>query len=311
MQAKGRKQMSKRLWMLPVLAALLVAGSGIGFAAIPSLGGGTGIVTVPNALVAPVGQLSVEASYQSVQSALATGIEAYEPLDDSFSVWSLQALAGVADGAELWAAYSKDTSDLDTAVWAIGGKYKFYTDATYGADIAIGAAYRSASGDANLILNIGEYEVPDFQPVDYSLDATVFDAYLVVTKDFASMAGSEWCPGSKLLGSLGVLYKDLNVDEEAVAEFVTLTGEFDDSLFRPFVAVQWIGADRTSLGLEYRWEDNDLDADPVFSAVLGYDWENGFGAQVGTTNADQLGFGTGDQNWFASVSYTFAMGAAW
>jgi len=302
--------MSKRLWALPVLAALLVAGRGVGYA-IPSLGGPTGVVSTPNALVAPMGQLQVAVSYQSMTNSLVSGLETYTPLDDSLNVWSLQALAGVAEGAELWAAYSKDSSDFDVSTWGIGGKYKFPTEASYGMDFAIGASYQAGSGDTNLIINIGEYELPDFEPADVNLDANATKVYGVVTKDFAAMAGSEWCPGSKLLGSLGVLYEKLNADLDATGLDFTGSGSFDESLFRPFVAVQWISADNVYLGLEYRWEDDDLDVDPVFSAVLGGTFAGGWTGEIGTTNADQFGLGLDDQNWFARVGYNFAAGAGW
>ncbi len=302
--------MSKRLWVLPVLAALLVAGSGVGYA-IPSLGGPTGIVTVPNALVAPMGQLQVAVSYQSLTNELVSGLETYTPLDTDSNLWSLQALAGVAEGAELWAAYSADNSEFDVSTWGIGGKYKFPTDTTYGLDVAIGAGYRSGSGDANLIINIGSYGIPDFEPADIDIDATVTDVYGVVTKDFSAMAGSEWCPGAKLLGSLGLVYKKFNVDVDATVLGLTASESFDESLFRPFVAVQWVSPEKVYLGLEYRWEDDDLDVDPVFSAVLGGEFAGGWTGEVGTTNADQFGLGTGDQNWFARVGYNFAAGAGW
>lgn len=302
--------MSKRMWVLTVLAALLVASSGIGYA-MPSLRGGTGVVSVPNALVAPVGDLQVAASYQAANASLVSGLETYEPIDDSYNVWSLQALAGVAEGAELWAAYSADNSDFDFSTWAIGGKYQFYTDPGTGAKFALGAAYRSGSGEASMIINIGEYEVPDYVAADIEVDANATDVYLAVTNDFASMAGSEWCPGAKLLGTAGLIWKNLDGDITATTESEVLEDSFDESLLRPFVALQWISADNTWLGLEYRWEDDDLDADPVFSAVLGHDFGNGFSGEVGTTNSDPLGFGLDDQDWFVQLGYTFNMGEGW
>lgn len=333
--------MNKRLWILPVLAAILVASSGVGYA-IPSLGGPTGVVMMPNALVAPMGNLQVAGSYQTMSGsgtvaeagatasteALVSALEPYilpetavsqfpygtgDEFDD-FSVWSLQALAGVAEGAELWAAFSQDNSDFDVTTWAIGGKYVIPTQTASGTSFAIGAGYRSGSGDADLLVNLGT-ALPDPVLVAYDLDANATDVYGVVTQDFSSLAGSEWCPGSKLLGSLGVLWK--SVDAEVTAStFVdpdTFIGaaSLDESLLRPFAALQWISADNVYLGLEYRWEDSDLDADPVFSAVLGAQLAEGWTGEVGTTNADQLGLGLDDQNWFARVGYTFAMGGAW
>jgi len=337
--------MSKRLWVLPVLAALLVAGSGVGYA-IPSLGGPTGVVSLPNALVAPVGELQTALSYQKMTtpSPEVTDFNLVEAADmywtgtggdtvqvpEDVNAWSLQALAGVADGAELWAAYSKDNSILDRTIWGIGGKYRVVTEATSGAAFAIGASYQSGKGDANVpwLFNVDFYDpaTPDESLAALSafdIDAKVTKLYGVVTKDFASMTGSEWSPGSKLLGSLGLMYLKLSEDTVVVTTIpdgdlididpntVTDSFAFDESLFRPFVAVQWISADKTYLGLEYRWKDDDLDASAVFSAVLGHDFGNGFSGEVGTTNADQFGLGLDDQNWFARVGYTFATGEGW
>lgn len=330
--------MSKRLWVLPVLAALLVAGSGVGYA-IPSLGGPTGIVIAPNALVAPMGQLQVAVGYQRMSGdgsvaemgateatdLLIQGLEPYVPPTvgvsdfpygsgsdfDDFSIWSLQALAGVAEGAELWAAYSKDNSDFDTATWAIGGKYALPMKTTGGTSFAIGGGYRSGSGDADLIVDLNTALYPDPVAVAYDLDANVTDLYAVATQDFASMAGSEWCSGASLLGTLGLLWKNVDADVTASIDTFSAAVNLDDSLLRPFVALQWISADKVYLGVEYRWEDSDMDVDPVFSAVLGGEFAGGWTGEVGTTNADQFGLGTGNQNWFARVGYNFATGAGW
>jgi hypothetical protein len=112
--------MSKRVWLLPALAILLVAVGGSAAFAVPSLGGPSGIVSVPNALVAPVGQAAAAVSWQS----MTTAVDMYEAGDEDFSVWSLQVLGGVASGAELWAAYSTADDLLDTNVWGVGGKFQ-------------------------------------------------------------------------------------------------------------------------------------------------------------------------------------------
>jgi hypothetical protein len=96
----------------PEPAAGIPRGSGVGFS-MPSLGGPTGIVSVPNALIAPR-SLEMALSYQK----LTTGEGMYDGDDTVWSlqalagsmyneddtVWSLQALAGLTDKAELWAA---------------------------------------------------------------------------------------------------------------------------------------------------------------------------------------------------------------
>jgi len=55
----------RKLCTLALLAALAVFAAGGAAQAMPSLGGPTGIVSVPNALVAPQGQLQAALSFQS------------------------------------------------------------------------------------------------------------------------------------------------------------------------------------------------------------------------------------------------------
>ncbi len=60
---------SRCTWVLSVLVALVVVlGSGIGFA-MPSLLGGTGIVSVPNACVAPTGNVQAVVDYLRTENA--------------------------------------------------------------------------------------------------------------------------------------------------------------------------------------------------------------------------------------------------
>lgn len=142
--------MNKRLWTLPVLAAvMLVAASGVGFA-IPSLGGPTGIVSVPNALVAPEKTLETALSYQALKIVQAAGMYAaggaagmYAPSEaEHFTVWSLQGLAAVTSQAELWAAYSAVRNHNDSHIWGIGGKVQLTKEPEEAASLAVGASYQ-------------------------------------------------------------------------------------------------------------------------------------------------------------------------
>jgi hypothetical protein len=290
--------MSKRLWVLPVLVAMLIAlGSGAG-TAMPSLGGFTGIVTVPNAYVAPMGQLQAAVSYQRLESSNIIALNMY---DESSSAWSLQALSGIAEGAELWAAYSRDNSDFENSTWGVGGKYQIPMEGQTGWNLAVGASYQRLTGDFSFI--------DAFTMYDVDIDQTIkgINAFLVATGDLTAMGESEWAGGTRVLGTLGLMYKKADGDFSITEDGITLTASGDDSLFRPFVGVEFLGEDATALGLEYRWKDSDLDSKAVFSAVLRHAFEEGFSVEVGTTNADTLGFGTDDQNWFARLGYTFGM----
>ena len=43
----------------------------------------------------------------------------------------------------------------------------------------------------------------------------------------------------------------------------------------------------------------------MFSAILEHDFPGGVTGELGLTNANEFGLGTGQQNWFARVGYNF------
>ena len=282
-----------RLWTIPVLVGLLLtAACGVGLA-IPSLDGPTGIVTVPNASVAPLGSLQTALSYQKFKMAKMATPSGTAQTED-MTAWSLQLLTGVADKAELWAAYQSISDGGDSHIWGIGGKVQLAKEPEEAASLAVGASYQKWADAfvAELVTGGGMYG----QPVILE-DAKVLKAYIVATKDFTPMTtGSwEWNEGStRMLGSLGLMYIDVDPD----------AGD-SESLTRPFVGLEFIGAGGTTLGLEYRWKDDDLDAKAVFSAVLRHKFSREIEAEVGTTNAGPSGIGLDDQDFFVRVGYNF------
>ncbi len=272
----------RKLWTLPLLAIFVIAAASGAAYAMPSLGGPTGIVSVPNALIAPPGQLQTALTYQ-----------AQEMYDADVTYWALNVLTGVSKQAELWAAYALadvdvPTGSADTAhLWAIGGKWQLTSEPKDQASLAIGASWQSWS----------DLSISDSM---YSEDVSVMNAYIVATKDFTPMTGANWEYGStttRILGSLGLMY--INIDPDSSES---------DNLTRPFVGVEFIGAGGTSLGLEYRWKDSDLDDKAVFSAALTHKFGKGIEAQVGTTNAGIAGLGMDDQDFFVRLGYSFPMG---
>jgi len=282
--------MKKTLWTLPLLTALLmVVASGAAYA-IPSLGGPTGIVSVPNALVAPVGQLQTALTYQSQEYVS----EMYGGNIDA-TYWALNLLTGVSDEAELWAAYALADQDMPTEsetanMWAIGGKYQIAREPEDQAALAIGGSWESWS-DSALAGGDGMYGVGDFD---------VFKAYIVATKDLTPMAGESWewtDGGTRMLGSLGLMY--LKVDPDGASSM---------SLARPFVGIEFAGVGGTTLGIEYRWKDTDIDMKSVFSAVLRHRFSPAVEAEIGTTNAGPSGIGLDDQDFFLRVGYTLPIG---
>jgi hypothetical protein len=279
--------MSKRLWTLPVLAAFVVAAAGGSAFAIPSLGGPTGIVSLPTADVAPMDSLGLALTYQSLDVG---------DLADDYTVWGLQALAGVSEEAELWAAYSTVRNTDDTHVWGIGGKYLFAKEPEDSANLAIGGSWEQwADAVAETVVTAGDMYTPEVIE-SVTTDVTFKKVYLVATKDFTPLGGEAWewssGAGTRMLGTLGVIYIDVDPD----------AGE-GDSLTRPFLGVEFIGEEGTTLGLEYRWKDDDLDQKAVFSAVLRHPFSPEVAAEVGTTNASPGGLGLDGQDWFVRVAY--------
>lgn len=275
--------MKKTFWTLPLMAALLLA-AGIGSAyAIPSLGGPTGIVTVPTAAIAPNGELQTALTYQT-QEMYGGNIDV--------EVWQLQALAGVSDEAELWAAYALADQDSPTAsetahMWAFGGKYQLAKEPDDSMSLAVGGSLEKWS-DTMMMYGASPNDVD------------IWKLYVVATKDFTPMAGQAWewgsAAGTRMLGSLGVMY--ISVDPD---------GGDRESLTRPFVGMEFIAAGGTTLGLEYRWKDSDLDEKAVFSAVLSHQASPEVEVQIGTTNAGPSGLGLDDQNVFVRLGYTVPM----
>jgi len=283
--------MKNRFWTLALMMAVAIAaGSGAVFA-MPSLGGPTGIVSVPNALIAPTGQLETALTYQSQQyaSSMYGG-------DVDATYWALNVLAGVSEEAELWAAYALVDQDMPTdsetaKMWALGGKYQFTKEPEDQASLAVGASWEGWS-DSVLAGGSSMYGVGDFD---------IFKAYIVATKDFTPMTGEswEWTEGGvHMLGSVGLMYVKVSPDE----------GD-SQSLSRPFLGLEFVGAKATSLGLEYRWKDDDIDMKSVFSAVLTYRFTPQIAAQIGTTNAGPGGIGLDDQDFFLRVGYDFPIGS--
>ncbi len=140
---------------LPVLVTVLVVLGGSAGFGMPSLLGPTGVVATPNALVAPTGQMQAVLTYQRLegfnQQLRAEDmydhftITQYLDREETNSLWGLEALAGVAEGAELWAAYSKDNSDASLKTWSAGVKYQF-PNCSKDVNVAIGASYRKSTG---------------------------------------------------------------------------------------------------------------------------------------------------------------------
>jgi len=243
----------------------------------PSLGGPTGIVSVPNAGTMQSDTWQAALSYQGMRAS-SSGM--YQASDD-LSVWSLQAARRLNDTAEVWATYSSAADHERSRVWGLGGK-KTLTHLEGGGGggplAAVGASYHRW-GDAFVS---GSRVGGDARP-----DANVVKAYAVVT---GVLAGKD---GTVLLGTAGIMHLRFDPDRGS-----------GESLTRPFVGIQAVIAG-TELGLEYRWEDPTLDARPVFSAAIRQVLSDELTAELGTTNASPVGTGLGAQRLFLRLSHAF------
>jgi hypothetical protein len=147
------------IWMV---AFLLVLGA-IGAWAYPNFDGASGIVTLPNTEVAPVGTVNLAVSYQTM----------YENGDD-INIWPGRINAGVADKVELSAAYTLFDIDDNSAPhyqWTAGAKFALLQEPADELGLAIGGSYGKIVGDDDEI--------------------AVTRAYLALSKDFDVVKDSE------------------------------------------------------------------------------------------------------------------------
>jgi hypothetical protein len=282
-----------RSWLLVVLTAALLVSSGASALAIPSLGGPTGIALLPTAKIAPVNEWQTAVGYRSFNT---TYMYAYEEVD--MSLWTFNALKGVASDAELWIAYTRATNGEDTDVWEYGGKYQLSerllprTGFLAGTDIAIGA---SLGRWANALTNADPL-------LPFYTDTETLRAYFVVTTQLVPGGDSDWdweaAPSTRIIGTAGMLY--LRVSPDALS---------GDTLLRPFLGVEVIGQTNLTLALEYRFKDSGLEDDALFSALVRYPIDRSTNLEVGLSNASPIGLAHGDQDLFVRLGYSFPVSA--
>ena len=264
--------MRNGLWALCALAVVLLAAGSTPGHAIMSLGGPTGIVSVPNAQVAASGQLDLALGYES--------LEMYGYGDD-YMIWQLQALRSVSDEAEVWATYSTIDDGFDGSGWGIGGKWQFVRQPAL---VAAGLSYHTADA------GIGQAYLPVWSP-DADIDA--WKAYVVATRDLTPNQ-----PNLQILGTVGLMLIDFDISTG-----LGLGGDVDEQVLEPFVGVELVSAGGTTAGIEYRWGD-EAEADPVLSAVLRTPLSEGAFWEIGTTNADLVGLGSDERGTFVRVIFT-------
>lgn len=183
--------------------------------------------------------------------------------------------AGVAKDWELYASYqpSRAASDGDNDDFITAGvKYSILNQAEDDVDLAIGGT-------------LGK------ETWGWDDHETSNKAYLAVSKDFSI------APSIPLTarGTAGLLYN-----------FFKGHG-WNDSFTKPYVALELMNDSGVSLGMEYRWRDDDWDDDDaLFSSVLRYQCPKvPLFLEVGTTNGEWLGNSWDNQRGFYGFGYTF------
>lgn len=264
--------MRNGLWALCALAVVLLAASSTAGHAIMSLGGPTGIVSVPNAQVAASGQLDLALGYET--------LEMYGHGDD-YMIWQLQALRSVSNEAEVWATYASIDNTFDGSGWGIGGKWQFVRQPAL---VAAGLSYHTADAA------VGQAYLPVWSP---EADIDAWKAYAVATRDLTPNQ-----PTLQVLGTVGLMLIDFDVNSG-----IGIGGDISEQVLKPFVGVELVSAGGTTAGVEYRWAD-DVEADPVLSAVLRTPLSEGAFWEIGTTNVDLIGLGTDERGTFVRVIFT-------
>jgi hypothetical protein len=298
---KRERLMRKLGWVVLLLGLATVWMAGTGLAAVPSLLGGTGLVAVPNAWVVPQGNVEVGAAVQSVSDASDSSFDMWIATLESGHAWSGQVVGGMTRGTEVWIDLAQDNTPFSNHTWSFGGKYQMPVRGQHYC-LAVGAARRQLDGSATVLNDVLEPEHDD-----QSLSST--DLYVVGTAEFRLPNDSEWANCDRWIGSFGLMYKRGSASESWAGDDYRGSWSGGGSLFEPFLGIDIPNDSNTMhLGAEYRWGNNSLEAQSVFSAYLEYDFSPTLGVQLGSTNADQLGFGSGDRTWFANVGYTFGYG---
>lgn len=274
-----------RLWLAIALAAALLAAGGASALAGPSLGGPTGIVTLPTARVAPVDEWQTAVGYRNFRAGFM-----YEPID--VSLWSFQLLKGVSSDAELWVAYTRASNGEDANVWEYGGKYQIgehlipRPGILAGTDMAIG-------------LSLGRWAdaLCMYDSEMFFTDKELLRSYFVITKQLSPAYTGEWPwdigAETRIIGTFGLLY--LQVDPDLGDR---------ETLLKWFLGLEIIGKGRITFATEYRPKDGDLEDDPVFSTLIRYKVDDQMDFEFGLTNASPIGLGFGDQDLFLRLTYS-------
>lgn len=262
-----------RVWVV-VMAAVIAALGAAAAGAYPTFDGPSGLVTLPTAEVVPSGAVDLAVDYQKTNvgdRVLGGMLSMY----DSERFLPIRVTIGVADGVEVWGGYTLiDPEDGDRMKsWNAGLKYAFMQESS-------GDNFSAAIGGS-----VGRF--------DNSEDVDVTRAFLVFSKAI-SMKHAAGQPISAM-AHLGVMWA--SVGDPA-----------DDKMTKPFVGIEFFSSNGSSLALEYRFKEDNLESNAPFSAAVRYplgEANSPLWVQVGATNAALAGFGGSDNSIFVGLGYRF------
>ncbi len=287
--------MISRWWTGGVVLLLVVVASGSALA-MSSLTGPTGVVGTPTAMVATSGTIEAALSYQRLaEKQLESSFVIYDPyqppieqvteVNDDTTAWGGELLGGIGGKGEYWVQYLGLDDGHSSHIWGAGGKLMLMQEPKNAVNLAVGLGYW------NWVEGFKMYSTGEMFDIGY------WNAYLVATKDLRKLYGKSYSSTTRTLGSLGLMYVRVDPDRGS-----------RHSLTRPFVSVQVVGNRGTSVGLEYRWKDSEIDRKAVFSAVVRHEFPHDWSAEAGVTNSDPFGIGLDDSNIFTRVAYRFGYG---
>ena len=262
---------TKALWLAALLVLAVVAGSSAAFS-YPTLQGPTGLVVLPDANVVPRGSWTLAADYVTIDA------DDGGLLDDIGFGGDIKLIPGrlvwgVADKAELWAAYTGvSNGEGDNGhEWALGGKLQIHDDPVTGVKAAVGYGHY----DADICSSCHNIKRDNI--------------YAVVTKESVGRSPQQW----RWKGSLGMTHTKLTWDD------------WDEhSIFQPFVGLE-ASQGRLALVGEYRPKGPQLDDTGMWSAGLRYAVGRNLALQAGVTNGALFGVAAHGSSAFYGLAYTF------
>lgn len=273
----------KKMLILGLAAVVLACASAV--FAYPTLGGPTGLVSLPNAEVVRNGILDVAVDYYNTGNNDRTFTDRAGNVFTfgSKNSWPIRAIYGFNDTFEIGAAYVPDAF-LGKGFWDINAKWRIPVN--YGGwDFGLGALYgQTGNATSETAFNSAGVLI---DPVEEKFKAT--EIYLAGT---GCLPLGEGVP--KIFATLGVNWTQVEL-------FDTNDG------FRFFLGLDAVVAQNLEVLAEYQTKVSDLDeVDGLWGAAVRYAFTPAWSAQLGVSNGPIIG--TGKTHVFVGINYGFNLG---